>query len=81
MLRSEIGDNALQSSCQSSRKRDDYGSRTCKARVSDSWGTGVGLVGHGLYFRAPRKYISSMLTIMLQSLTIFYLWDFTRKPK
>ena len=39
MLRSEIGGKALQSPCQSSRKRDGYGSRTCRVRVSDSWGT------------------------------------------
>ena len=29
--------------------------------------TVVGPVGHGLYFRVPRKYISSMLTITVVS--------------
>ena len=51
MLRSEIGDNALQSLCQGSRNFDGYGSRTCRARVSDPWGTDCTSVPHESTFR------------------------------
>lgn len=52
MLRSRIGGRALQSPCQSNRKSDGYGSRTCRARVYDPWGTKVHFVD--VYSYTPR---------------------------